>query len=198
MRNCTHSLFAAILLAAAGVADHCIAAESPAKADADQYRIQTLAAQLPTRMMDRELAKGAANLKREGNRSYRQRHYRAAQRFYRDAYPNVPEPYSFVMAADSQLRAMVLWNISASSDASQCMRESTLRRDVTSQLTEVYSVGLGVAEAANDRKFMSTTIYRRAKASEACLWQLVRGPAAKDTCADFSALSACLGNPLIR
>jgi hypothetical protein len=201
IRNCRQRVRRGILgLSFAATVATCLAAEPLERNGVDRDRIQKLAADLRARVNDRTWAGHAYALKREGDRKYRRKDYRGAQQQYREAYPNLPEPYSFVLAADAQLRAVFNWNRARASDSTQCLRNGAFSSDLRTELSQVYSVGLGIADALEDEKLVTSKLFRRAARSEACLWSLTLQSEARprDECADMEALKSCLGTPLLK
>jgi hypothetical protein len=61
-------------------------------------------------------------------------------------------------------------------------------------------VGLALAARDNDRRFLKSTVYRRAQESAACLQDLAKHyeTEAPATCVDLEQLRRCLGAPLIK
>jgi hypothetical protein len=177
----------------------CTVGDGSAQQSVDAQRIKSLASQFRIGSKDRSAMAAATALRQAGDQKYLRSDFRGAQRQYREAYPNVPAPYSFVMAADSQLRALAEWNSPRERDMTQCLKSKVLGGDLRSELSQVYSVGLGVATAVDDSAFLASALFRRAKLAEACLWGLVKSSeaAAEDACADLGKLKACLGPPLI-
>jgi hypothetical protein len=189
-----------IALAAISVCSCVAAVDGAAQPRVDRGRVEALTAEYRLRAKDPSWASPAKALRRAGDDRYLRGDYPGAQQQYRDAYPNVPESYSFVMAADSQLRAVLEWNEPHSANPAQCMRSRTFVDDLRTELSQVYSMGMAMADATGDKAFKSSYVYRRAKDSEVCLWGLVQGDgtARKDECFDMTKLKTCLGDPLLK
>jgi hypothetical protein len=177
----------------------CTVGDGAAQPLVDPERVKSLALEYRQRVKDRPAVAAASALRRAGDEKYLRKDFRGAQSQYREAYPNVPAPYSFVMAADSQLRALLEWNQPNVLDAAQCLRSRPFGADLRRELSQVYSVGLTVASAIDDRAFMASDLYRRAKTAEECLWGLAKSTEASpsEECTDLSRLRACLGDPLL-
>jgi hypothetical protein len=189
-----------IALAAISVCSCVTAVDGAAEPRVDRGRVEALTAEYRLRAKDPSWASPAKALRRAGDDRYLRRDYSGAQQQYRDAYPNLPESYSFVMAADSQLRAVLEWNEPHSANPAQCMRSRTFADDLRTELSQVYSMGMAMADATGDKTFKSSYVYRRAKDSEVCLWNLLKGDEAtrKDDCFDLSKLKTCLGDPFLK
>ena len=178
----------------------CTVSDGSAQQLVDSERIKNLASQYRLSIKSRSAVAAATALRQAGDESYRRGDFRGAQGKYREAYPHIPTPYSFVMAADAQLRAVLAWNQLSERDAAQCLRAGVFGVDLRNELSQVYSVGLSVAPAIDDQAFLASGLYRRAKEAETCLWSIAKSSetSAKDACADLGKLKACLGSPLIQ
>ncbi len=164
----------------------------------ESQRIEQLVATYRFQLNDRDAVRAAHDLREHGDRLYRAGNYRAAHRQYREAYPYLPEAYSYVMASDATLRSILEANAPNTADPAACVRAMQFSKDLATELSQVYSTGLAVARSTNDTRFMSSSIYARARATESCLQELaIDYEAQGDRCVGVGGLKACLGDPLL-
>ena len=144
----------------------------------------------------------ARRLNAEGDRAYRKRDYRAAFTAYANSYPNHPNAYAYIMAGDAHWRAVVQAHpATPASQPPACSLDNTrFAKDLASDLAQHHEVGLALAARENDRRFMQSSVYRRARESDACLQGLAQRYQAESpqACVDVARLRTCLGTPLIR
>ena len=144
----------------------------------------------------------ARRLNADGDRAYRRKDYRAAFTAYANSYPNAPTAYAYIMAGDAHWRAVVQQARKAAAPAGQSCRldNSHFAHDLASDLAQQEALGLTLAARDNDRRFLASKLYHRARESAACLHALVQRyeaePAA--SCVDMQRLERCLGAPLIK
>jgi hypothetical protein len=147
----------------------------------------------------------ARRLNAEGDRAYRKGDYRAAFTAYANSYPNRPNAYAYIMAGDAHWRAVVQHQASpadaaASAPATCSLDNSRFARDLATDLAQHHEVGLALAAREKDRRFMRSSVYRRARESSACLQGLVRDyqRESPQACVDVDRLRRCLGTPLVK
>lgn len=150
----------------------------------------------------------ARHLNAQGDRAYRKRDYQAAFTAYANSYPNYATAHAYILASDTHWRNVVAAHdakapaVSVASGAvAACgMTNSHFEHDVISDVSQHYEVGLALAEREHDRRFMKSTIYRRAQSAAVCLRSLGRSYAtqSKESCVDIDKISTCIGAPLLK
>ncbi|HEX6705104.1 MAG TPA: hypothetical protein VF169_10120 [Albitalea sp.] len=139
----------------------------------------------------------ARRLNAQGDRAYRKRDYRAAFTAYANSYPNQPGAYAYIMAGDAHWRAVVQAQHATPACA---LDNSHFAKDLSTDLAQHHEVGLALAARENDRSFMRSAVYRRARESSVCLQALAQHYQAESpqACVDVARLRRCLGAPLIK
>jgi hypothetical protein len=147
----------------------------------------------------------ARRLNAEGDRAYKRQRYRAAFTAYANSYPNAPTAHAYIMAGDSHWRDVVQYQAQKSRPPAQEGRRCRLdnshfAHDLAADVAQHQAVGLALAARDNDRRFLDSTLYRRARESTACLQAMAQHYAAEPptSCIDLDRLRRCLGAPLIK
>lgn len=144
----------------------------------------------------------ARELNLQGDRAYRQRHYRAAFTAYSASYPNYPTPHAYILAGDAHWREVVHHlQMQASEPTQACpLDNSHFAHDLAVDVAQHHEVGLALAEREHHARASEPPLYRRARTSAACLQGLAKQYESQpaSTCVDLAALRQCLGAPLIR
>jgi GNAT superfamily N-acetyltransferase len=147
--------------------------------------------------------KAAHHLKADGDRAYRRKNYPAAFTAYY-SYPNAPTAYAYVMAGDAHWRSVLPHRTqeAAHADGGPVCRldNSHFAHDLATHVAQHQAVGLALAARDNDRRFLKSTLYRRAQESTACLQDLAQRyqSEAPTACVDLDGPRRCLGAPLIK
>lgn len=148
--------------------------------------------------------RAAESLNADGDREYLKANYRKAFRMYYSSYPNYPNAYAYIMTGDSHWRFVVQGGpskVPGAPPGSTCNAEGrSFARALSLDLEQEYNMGFALAEHDNDRQLMQSPMYKRARASAACLHEMAREYQATkpdSECVDLAHLKRCLGEPLI-
>lgn len=193
---------AALLIAAAGMPVRAGGEKAP---DPQAQRILDEIARTDSRRSADD-RRAARELNADGDRDYRKGRYHKAFMSYANSYPNYPNPYAYILSGDSHWRSVAGVQAasapaSTASDAASCRLDNKhFASDLRGDVVQHFQVGLALAAARKDTKFMATPLYRRAGAIEACLSAMADEYAAKppSSCVDMAKLKSCLGEPLIK
>jgi hypothetical protein len=147
----------------------------------------------------------AHRLNADGDWAYRRRDYTAAFTAYANSYPNAPNAYAYIMAGDANWRGVLQHHtqeLRAPADGGPICRldNSHFAHDLALDVAQHQAVGLALAARDNDRRFLKSTVHRRAQESTACLQDLAQHyeSEAPTVCVDLDQLRRCLGAPLIK
>lgn len=152
----------------------------------------------------------AHHLTLKGDQAYRQGNYAAAYQAYRDAYPNAPSAYTYILAGDAHWRGILAFNTTpparnqpASSGA--CRLQNTyFAHDLAQDLAQHQQVGLALATQPLPQPApeppLSATLLSRTREETACLQNLASeyDKAQPTACVDLEKLHHCLGAPLLK
>ena len=140
-----------------------------------------------------------------GDRAYKKRNYGAAFTAYSNSYPNHPNARAYIMTGDAHWRGVVRYQeLEARKRAHgrpPCSWDNSyFAHDLALDVAQHHEVGLALAARENDRRFMQSALYRRARESAACLQAMARHYEAEPpaACVDVARLRRCLGSPLIK
>jgi hypothetical protein len=147
----------------------------------------------------------ARRLNADGDRAYRRRDYPAAFTAYANSYPNAPNAHAYIMAGDAHWRGVVQHHAREArthADGGPICRldNSHFAHDLALDVAQHQAVGLALVARDNDRRFLKSTLYRRARESAGCLQDLAQHyeTEAPTVCVDLDQLRRCLGAPLIK
>jgi hypothetical protein len=145
--------------------------------------------------------KAARTLNLQGDRAYRQGHYRAAFTAYSNSYPNHPTVHAYLMSGDSHWRDVLQYQAAQPRQPGACgLDNERFATDLASDLARHHDAGLELADRDPDPRVRRSTLVRRARASATCLHELATHYAAEPptACVDLARLRRCLGAPLLR
>lgn len=190
-------------------------AESQPPAPETQRILVAIRAREPHRTAEDRAAAHRLTLK--GDAAYRGGNYPAASIAYRDAYPNAPTAYTYILAGDSHWRDVLQHDLAQPVPAGTCRLPNTyFAHDLSTGLAQNQDVGLALAaqppaQPSQPENTRSTTqraaqtplpaeLEDRARRETACLHALARQytSAPPSTCVDLEKLRQCLGAPLLK
>jgi hypothetical protein len=147
----------------------------------------------------------ARRLNAAGDRAYKRQRYQAAFTAYANSYPNAPTAHVYIMAGDAHWRDVVQYQAQkppppAHEGPSCRLDNSHVADDLSADLAQHQAVGPALAARDNDRRFLGSALYRRARESAACLQALAQRYQAEpaNSCVDLDRLRRCLGAPLLK
>lgn len=143
----------------------------------------------------------ADELRKEGDEKYIKQDYSGAARDYYNAWPNLPEPYYFIMYADAYFRFTLKGAAEGRlyRDQGSCWKNMEFAFRANHELSYRYEMGFDIASALKMKKFISSPFYTRADKAAVCLRGMVAhySDVMAQPCVDLKELKACLGDPLI-
>lgn len=149
--------------------------------------------------------RAARELNADGDNAYREGDYSKAHTYYLHSTPNYPNAYAYIMTGDSHWRGVVRFQEKEARKPENrppaCpMDNKHFVGDLALDLAQDYEVGLALAKRENDRRFLQSTLYRRARESATCLQEVARFYETQPptACVDIAKLRQCLGAPLIK
>jgi hypothetical protein len=148
--------------------------------------------------------KAAHHLNAAGDTAYGRQDYTAAFTAYANSYPNAPTAYAYIMAGDAHWRSVLQHQTPATAHADGApvcrLDNSHFAHDLATDVAQHQAVGLALAARDEDRRFLKSSLYRRARESTACLQDMAQHyeSEAPTACVDLGWLRRCLGAPLIK